>query len=198
SATFALQVPRANLPEALDLLRQVLREPSLPAEEFEILRREQLANLEESRTEPSALAQIAVERKLKPYPKDNVRYVPTVDESIERTKALTLDQVKKLYADYLGAGAGELTIVGDFDPEPTLSLIRPALQGWRSKMPYARVVEKAAENVATSTEKIETPDKANATSLAGFGLAMDDLHPDYPAMVVANHVFGGTSAGRLF
>jgi zinc protease len=198
TATFAVQAPKSNLPKALELLRQVLREPTLPADEFDILKREQLADLEESRTEPSTLAGIALQRKLQPYPKDDVRYVPTVDESIERTKALTLEQVKKLYADFLGAGAGEMTVVGEFDPEPTLSLIRPALQGWRAKQPYARITEKAAENVAASADKIETPDKANATYVAGFGLAMDDLHPDYPALVLANHVFGGTSAGRLF
>src|SRR3954453_8203637 len=50
SATFAVEAPKANLPQAWEFLRQVLREPSLPAEEFEILRREQLADLEESRT----------------------------------------------------------------------------------------------------------------------------------------------------
>jgi zinc protease len=197
-ATFAVQAPKPNLPKALELLRQVLREPSLPEDEFEILRREELAGLEESRTEPQQLAGIAVERKLNPYQKDDVRYVPTVDESIERTKAVTLDQIKKVYADYLGAGAGELTIVGDFDPEPTLSLIRPALSGWRAKMPYARIVTKAAEGVSASAESIETPDKANATFLAGMALAMDDLHPDYPALVMTNQVLGGSSAARLF
>jgi zinc protease len=198
SASFVVQAPRANLPKALDLLRQVLREPALKEEEFEILRRQQLAGLESSRTEPDDLASLAVERRLNPYPKDDVRYVPTIEEQIERTKALTLDQVKKVYTDYLGAGAGELAIVGQFEPEATLSLIRPILQGWKAKNPYARIVEKAAENVSTAAESIETPDKANATFLAGVALPMDDLHPDYPALVVANHVLGGTSAARLF
>jgi zinc protease len=198
SASFVVQAPRANLPKALDLLRQVLREPALKEEEFEILRRQQLAGLEASRTEPDDLASLAIERRLNPYPKDDVRYVPTIEEQIERTKALTLDQVKKVYGDYLGAGAGELTIVGQFEPDPTLSLIRPILQGWKAKNPYARIVEKAAENVSTAAESIETPDKANATFLAGVALPMDDLHPDYPALVVANHVLGGTSAARLF
>lgn len=197
-ATFVVQAPRPNLPKALELLRQVLREPSFPEDEFEILRREQLAGLEQARTEPDELATIAVERKLNPFPKDDVRYTPTIDESIERTNALKLDRVKQLYADYLGAGAGELGIVGDFDADATLSLIRPALAGWKAKLPYARITQKAAEGVTASAESIETPDKANATYLAGFALPMDDLHPDYPAVVVANHILGGTSAARLF
>jgi zinc protease len=127
-----------------------------------------------------------------------VRYVPTIDESIARTKALTLDQVKKLYADYLGAGAGELAVVGEFEPEATLSLLRPALAGWRAKMPYARIVQKAAENVAASAESIETPDKANAFYSAAHAWPMTDADPDHVALMVVNHVLGGSSASRLF
>jgi zinc protease len=198
TATFVVQAPKPNLPKVLDLLRQVLREPTLPESEFDILKRETLASLEESRTEPNALAARAIERKLNPYPKDDVRYVPTVDESIERVKAVTLDQVEKLYADYLGAAAGELSLVGDFEPEPTLGLIRPALSGWKSKMPYARIEQKAAENVAASTESIETPDKANATYSAAQSLAMTDAHEDFPALLIADQILGGSSASRLF
>lgn len=198
AASFVLQAPKPNLPKAMELLRQVLREPSLPEEEFEILRREHLASLEQSRTEPGELASIAMERKLNPYPKDNVRYVPTIDESIERAKGVTLDQVKKLYADYLGAAAGELAVIGDFDADATLSLIRPALTGWKAKMPYARIVQKAAENVPASAESIETPDKANAFYSAAQSLAMTDAHPDYPALMVMDQILGGSSASRLF
>ena len=197
SASFVLQAPKPNLAKALDLLRQVLREPSLPEGEFEIMRRETLASLEEGRHEPSVQASRAIERKLSPYPKDDVRYTPTVDESIERTKAVTLDQLKKLYADYLGAAAGDLVLVGDFDPEPTLSLLRPALAGWKVKMPYTRIAEKAAD-VAASAESIETPDKANAIYSAAQSLAMSDADPDFPAMMIADQILGGSSASRLF
>ena len=196
-AAFVVRAPRPNLPEALELLRQVLREPSLPEAELEILRREHLASLEESRTEPSAQASRAIERKLNPYPNEDVRYVPTIDESIERAKAVTLDQVTKLYADYLGAAAGELVIIGDAEPEATLSLLRPVLAGWTGKMPYSRIVQKAAD-VPASAESIETPDKANAFFGAALSLPMTDAHEDFPAMLIADHILGGSSASRLF
>ena len=40
--------------------------------------------------------------------------------------------------------------------------------------------------------KIETPDKQNATFDAGLRLPMSDTDPDYPAMVLANYMFGGS------
>ena len=55
SVTFSIQAKRNTLPEVLELLRQVLREPALPEKEFELAKRERLAMMEQMRTEPSAL-----------------------------------------------------------------------------------------------------------------------------------------------
>jgi zinc protease len=47
-------------------------------------------------------------------------------------------------------------------------------------------------------EKIETPDKQNAEFLAGYRFRMKDTDPDYPAMVLANYMFGGGLGSRAF
>jgi zinc protease len=44
--------------------------------------------------------------------------------------------------------------------------------------------------------KIETPDKQNATFDAALAFSMSDADPDYPAMVLANYMFGGSITGR--
>ena len=69
SVSFSIQTKRDKLPAVLDLLRQVLREPTLPEEEFEILKRERLAGLEQMRTEPSALAHARSRTCLQRIPK---------------------------------------------------------------------------------------------------------------------------------
>jgi zinc protease len=45
--------------------------------------------------------------------------------------------------------------------------------------------------------KIETPDKQNASFAAALRLPMSDTDPDYPAMVLANYMFGGSITGRV-
>src|SRR5205085_8169712 len=47
--------PRASLPAVLALMREVLREPALAEDQFEIVKREELANLDRGRTEPAVL-----------------------------------------------------------------------------------------------------------------------------------------------
>jgi zinc protease len=42
-----------------------------------------------------------------------------------------------------------------------------------------------------------TPDKANAVLRGGLNLKMRDDHPDFPAMVLANHLLGGSSVARV-
>ncbi len=122
-----------------------------------------------------------------------MRYVPTVDESIERTKNATHAQVEQLYNEYLGSQAGELSIVGDFDPEACVPILKDALSGWKSKKPYARIAMKVPDGLAGGKHTIDTPDKANATFIAGMLLPMRDDDPDYAAMEIADYLFGRSS-----
>jgi zinc protease len=51
------------------------------------------------------------------------------------------------------------------------------------------------QKVAPYDQKIETPDKQNAVFIAVQTLKMTDEDPDYPAMVLANYMFGGSGLG---
>ena len=91
--------------------------------------------LSSGRTEPAALARNKLGRALSPYAKDDVRYVPTLEETLDRSRHVTLEQVKALYETQLGGSHAELGVVGDFDPESTLRLVKQMLSGWESKTP---------------------------------------------------------------
>ncbi len=198
SVTFSVQTKRENLPAVLDVLRQILREPTLPQEEFEVLKRQYLAAAEEQRTDPAALAITRVRRAVSPYAKDDIRYIPTVDEEVDRYQAVTVEQVKDLYARFLGSQAGELVVVGDFDEQETVDALRAALSGWSTNESYARIPREYFPNVPGGLEIIQTPDKANAVYMAGLSFAMKDSNPEYPAMVIGNYVLGaGTLSSRL-
>ena len=196
--SFSVQAKRDSIPEVIKLLTQVLREPSLPEDEFDVLKREQLATLEQMNTEPAMLGPRLLQRLLSPYPADDVRYLPTVEESIERMRRATYDQVVELYKEYLGSQAGELTLVGDFDPEVCLPLLREALAGWQAVKPYARIPMPLAADSAGVRKRIITPDKANAMYSAGLMFRLRDDDPDYPALVLGNYILGsGALSSRL-
>jgi zinc protease len=196
--SFSIQAKRDTLPGVLEILRQVLREASLPADQFDVLKRERLAMMEQMRTEPQMLAPRMLERELNPYPTDDIRHVPAMDEAIERLRSVDYDQVAELYHDFLGSQAGELTIVGDFDYAACLPVLEKAFSDWTASKPYARIAMPVFGAVAGAEHVIQTPDKANATYIAGLMLPLRDDDADYPAMVLGNYILGaGALSSRL-
>jgi len=198
SITFSIQAKHDTLPDVLNLLHQVLREPLLPADQFELLKRERIAAMEQAKTEPAMLAPRALQRQLNPYPPEDIRYVPTTDESLERLRQVTYEQVAQLYHDYLGSQDGELTIVGDFDPAPCRASLKETLSGWKAAKPYARIAMPIVGDQTGGRQSIDTPDKANANYEAGLIFPLRDDDADYPALMMGNRIFGGgTLSSRL-
>jgi len=182
----------------LDLLRQVLREPLLPADQFELLKRERLTMMEQAKTEPAMLAPRALQRQLYPYAPGDIRYVPTTDESLERMRKVSYDQVAQLYHDYLGSQSGDLAIVGDFDPEVCLAKLKETFAGWKAPKGQARIAMPIVSEQHASRQSIDTPEKANATYEAGLVFPVRDDDADYPALVMGNFILGsGTLSSRL-
>jgi len=192
----SIETVRDSLPETLRLMAEVLRQPSFPQTEFEQLRRTALTAIDTQRSDPSALAGLALRRHLNPYPPGHWLYPASLEESSTKLKALSLDEVKKCYADFYGASDSELAVVGDFDPAQIEGLARELFSDWKSPRPYTRIPLRVAD-VPAAKNVIETPDKANAVLRAGMLLKLRDDSPDYPALLLGNYLFGGSSDSRL-
>ena len=191
--SYAVECKLATVPAVLAILEEILRRPTFPADEFDVIKRQTRDSLECARTDPQSLAGRALQRKLTPFPKEHIRYVPTVEESLQRLEATSCEQVKRLYEEQVGGTAGEVVLVGDFDAQPVTATLGALLAGWQAPVPYQRIERPAVANIAGETVTIETPDKANAVYSAGLTFALKDTDPDYAPLVVGNFLFGGSS-----
>lgn len=196
-ATATVVTTKENLQPVLMLIAELLKESTFPQNEFDQLKQQTLAGLEQSKSDPQAIAMRAVQRHLAPYEKGDVRYVHTVDEEIDGVKSLTLDEVKAFYKEFYGASHGEFVVIGDFDPETTQKQVSDLFNDWQSHEKFARV--KREYKVITPEDKVfETPDKANALFLAAGMVKMSDTNPDFPAMLLGNYILGTGLNSRLF
>lgn len=194
----SVKVKKENLSATMKLVGEALREPGFSEKEFTLLKNERLEALAADKTEPTMMAARTLQKKLADYPKDNIRYVPSTEESIERLKAVTVEQVKALYTEQLGAQFGELVAVGDFDPQALSKDVSAILVGWSTKVPYKRIERPAKPVAKGETITINTPDKANAVYFAGITFPMTDSDPEYAAMQIGNYLLGGAPlASRL-
>ncbi|MBN2319219.1 MAG: insulinase family protein, partial [Acidobacteria bacterium] len=189
-AAASLETKRENLAEVLRLVAEILKEPAFPESEFEPMRQEWLAGLEQQRNDPQTLAILEIQRHMNPYPKEDVRYIPTLDEEVAAIQDLTLESIRKFYSDFYGGSKMEISIVGDFDKEAVRQLVRELFGSWQSPSAYVRIPGRYFD-VPPIHRSIETPDKQNAMFLAGLNLELRDDDPDYPALVLANYMLGG-------
>jgi zinc protease len=190
SVNAVIETTRQNLPAVMRLVGEILREPAFLEKEFELLKQEELAQIEGQRSEPTAIAITELNRHFNIYPKGHPLYASTFEEQVADINALTLADVKKFYTDFYGASNGQLTVVGDFDDKEVTALTTELFGKWKSPSAFARIKEEYRA-VEPMNRSFETPDKANAFFYARLNLKLRDDNPDYPALVLGNYMLGG-------
>jgi len=192
----SIEVRRENLIPALKIVAEVLREPSFPPTEFEEMKRAALSGAESQRNEPASLAGVRLARHLQDYVPGHPNYTPTVDERIDWLRKATLEDAKACYRELFGATGAEFVAVGDFDADAVTKAVDELFGDWVTPAPYQRVPSRYFDKPALENEVV-TPDKANAALRGGLNVRMRDDHPDFPALIVANHLLGGSSTARV-
>jgi zinc protease len=190
SVRVSVTTTRPNLAETMKLVAEVLRSPSFPESEFTQLKQEQVTSLEGQQSEPTSRASFAFQRLLSPYPDDDPRAAPTLEQSIDEIKAVTLAQVQAFHRRFYGADHAQLAVVGDFDAAEIRGLADELFGRWKSSVPFARIPQVYKASTAQDV-KIETPDKTNAIFLAGQTLPLREDDPDYGNLMLADYLLGG-------
>ncbi len=189
-ARVSITTVRENLPAVLTLVAEVLRRPSFPAKELELLVAESVTDLEEAKSEPQTVATIALNKYMSPYPAGSPREVKTPEESIRGLKAATLEQVQAFHKSFYGADHATFAAVGDFDAQEVQALVTRLFGDWKSEQPYLRIPERM-KLVKPLEEQLQTPDKANAFFYSMYPIALQDTDSDYAAFALSNWLLGG-------
>ena len=188
---------RDTLADALVLAADLLRNPGFPKDEFEQLRLQAITGLEAARKEPGTVVSQAMGAHFDPWPADHPLAFRSLDEQLAQWKALKLEDAIAYHRAFYGTSAGEIAIVGDFDPAAVKAQLQALFADWRSPVPYV-AIDTRYTAVEAESRHMETPDKANAVVAVRGNLPLNDTDPDYAALIVANHVLGGgTLASRL-
>ena len=199
--TVGITTVRQHLPAVVALVGKLLKEPAFPADALDEQRRQLLAGIAAQRAEPGAVAANAAQRHGNPYPRGDLRHAPSFDELVADANALTVDTVRAAHRRFLSAATGEFGAAGDMDAEAVRAALAQAFGDWRAPadgpLAYVRVPQPLVVPPPLR-EKLATPDKPNANLVLVQPVALNDTHPDYPALLVANHLLGGYTGSRLW
>ncbi|MBK8557832.1 MAG: insulinase family protein [Lewinellaceae bacterium] len=186
----SIETDRQHLSETIQTVGKILLAPTFPEEEFNKMKTEYLAGLEQQQSDPQALAFRSFQRINSPYPKGDPRYVMTFEEERAAVEALTIKEVRDFYKRFYGASNATAAVVGDFDAKEIKATMQTAFGKWKSPSPYQRISDDY-KPVTAQVQSIETPDKANAIYVAGYGFPMRNDDPDYPAITIGGYMLGG-------
>ncbi len=191
-ATIYVNALTETFDATLDVLTDVLMNPTFPQDEFDKWKTRQLASLQQMKANPGSLANDLQFKTL--YGGDGRQYTHATAEALAK---MTRDDVVQFYkAWYVPAGewAG---IAGDITPADAVAKLNKALAGWKGGPAKALDLPMPGPIEQKKVYLIPRPNSVQ-TLLMVTNHAIDRMSPDYIECQVMNRVLGSGPSSRLF
>jgi zinc protease len=187
-----ISIPSDRLSVALDVLQDVILNPTFPKEEVEKERTLIIGELESKKDKPNVVTE---ELFMKTFYKDHPLQNP-IDGYIETVKQITREDLAEHYRTWYVPNKVYLGIVGNIKEKPTIKAINYLFGGLkRQETPDERMFE-LPERLSPATANQNMPIESFYIQ---YGLQIvPATHPDFIKIRMANAVLGSGSGSRLF
>jgi zinc protease len=197
---FAVQVSARSLsqdfPLLVELLAEMLREPSFPADELEKLKQQTVAAVREQQSDTRWRAYERLTQVV--FDEANPFHAHAGERLIESVSSITAEDVRGFYEKFYGGRSLILSVVGDVRPAEAAALLRGALGDFGGPEGAPVAVEDPAPQEGVRREIVIVKDKANVDVLLGSAAPLRRAASDYYAAVLANRALGeSTLSSRL-
>ncbi|WP_170113437.1 M16 family metallopeptidase [Ahniella affigens] len=186
-----------NLQPSLNLVADLLMNPSFPSKEMERVRGQWLANLEQEKKEPNSQAM----RVLPPliYGDQHPYGIPLTGSGTEASiKSISADDMRAFHRDFVRPDNLTIVVVGDTDMAAITAALNEAVGSWKPAA-SARPTKSLPTVERPKAARVFLIDKPNAEQsliLAGETLPPASA-PDYLQTNTAISAFGGLFSARL-
>ena len=186
----------ANWPAALEIVADVVQNPTLPAEELERVRKEHLTDLSRIADNPVAIASRAARALLYGPESSHGHPVTGTEKSVQ---AMTRDEIVENYAALYSPQNTTLLVVGDVTESEVIARAEAYLGSWAAGDGLKEDAAAYADAPAIDETTIFLADKPGAAQsvIRAGHLTIPRSHPDYHPMSLLNYIFGGQFSARL-
>ena len=180
-----------HLMEALGLMSDMLKNPIFDANELEKLKTQDLAGIEQSKSDPQFLAIREMGLINQKYEKGHPLYNMTIDEEIQAINEVTQEALEAYYNDFYGiSNNATLVSIGNIDEASLKDYFENEFKDFKSDLDYTPIIDKYQKNKAQN-KKIITPDKKNAITFGVLPMQLSKYDEDYAALQMAGEILGG-------
>jgi predicted Zn-dependent peptidase len=195
ATSVGVDVPAARLPEALELLAEVLLRPTFPASEIERLRDERLNDLLQAQADPRRRADETFIGTI--YASDSPYHRPAAGTR-ETVEGLDRDSARRAYERVLDPDRATLVVAGDLGGLDVVSVANAQLGSWSRHEGAATagsVVDRAAGS-GRIVRVVHRPGSVQTEIRIGHP-GLPRRIPDYHAVSVMSAILGGLFNSRL-
>ena len=181
-----------NTAKLLDLMSDMVENPTFPQDELAKYKSRQLADLEQERANPDFLGMERFHRVLyRDFPAAVIAPTPA------SVKAVTSDQIKQFHDHYYVPNNAILGVAGDVQAKQVMALVEKYLGAWK-KQPVSE--PKLAALPAPAPAKVYLVDRPGSvqTDIVAGNFALRRTDPDFIPLRVMNRILGEGPTGRLF
>jgi zinc protease len=177
-------------PGMVELVADVVRNPTFPESELPRLKADMARSLAVARSQPQQLAVETFRGALygdHPYG----RVFPT--EAM--IAGFTIEQVRRFHATTYGASRARLYVVGVFDQPGVETAVTRAFAGWARGEP-ARPQPPKPTTAGRTVHIVDRPGAVQSTIIMGLPV-VDPTHEDFVPLSVTNSLLGGAFMSRI-
>nr|MBI1228614.1 insulinase family protein [Cytophagales bacterium] len=184
---------KKNQDKILELMTDVLYNPTFPQEELEKLKKQAITGLAASKDDPNAISG-RLTAALN-YGKDH----PYGETQTEATiQAITVADIKNYYDTYFKPNIGYLAIVGDITEEEAESLVKKHFQSWEKEEVPVHSYPIPGGPDQNKVALVDRPASVQTVVNITYPLVMNTNHPDFMTTRLLNYILGGGASSRLF
>ncbi|HUR37040.1 MAG TPA: pitrilysin family protein, partial [Terriglobales bacterium] len=178
--------------KTMELMADIVRNPTFPAEELERYRRRELLGLQQQR---SSAAYLARERLAKAIYGNSPLAVQSA--TAESLRGANPESLKSFHGKYYAPNNAILGIAGDITMAQAQALAQKHFGSWKKQdVPAPANLDVSARNGA-KVYLVNRPGSVQSNILAG-GVSLKRTDPDFIPLTIANRILGGSSSARLF
>lgn len=184
---------KSNFSKIMALMSDVVLRPSLPSEELEKIRKQEMSGLQAAKDDPGSIAGNVVNRVM--YGKEHPYGDITTEETLMNVK---LEDVKNFFTTYWKPNNAFLVFVGDITPADAKTLATQHFGAWKSGAVPKPTYKTPQAPAKTYVAVVDRP--ASVQSVITFALPVE-LKPGAPDAIAAsvmNNILGAGSTARLF
>ncbi|MFN5235563.1 MAG: M16 family metallopeptidase [Bacteroidota bacterium] len=192
----SLNALKQSLDQSLDLMADVVLNPSFPDADFKRLQTQQISGIQNEKKSPQSMVMRVMPALL--YGEGHPYAMPMSGSGEENSvNSITLDDIRGFHGRWLRPNNATFVVTGDISIEELVSRLEKRFGGWqKADVPKKNIPEVKTAATTNKIFLIDRPESQQSVILAGY-LTKPYGQMDEVALEQMNNVLGGDFTSRI-